>query len=115
MKSSSQARYSAPAVRRAIQILRAISKSASGLTISELARSLDIGKSSTSGLVRSLVEEGLLAQEVDGRRFHIGPAMLDIVPAQWNFLRLRRHAQPVLDALRDAADPHTRRSVSAGR
>ena len=102
-KSSSQAGYSAPAVRRAIQILRTVSITPGGLSISELARSLGIGKSSASGLVRDLAEEGLLVQETTGRRFHIGPALLDIIPAQWNFLRIRQRAQPVLDALRDSA------------
>ena len=55
--------YKAPVVGKAFSILRLLSKSDRGLTISDLARQLSIGKSTVFGIVSALEDAGAVSRD----------------------------------------------------
>jgi IclR family transcriptional regulator, blcABC operon repressor len=64
--SSTPTKQTVPAVARAARALEAVSASASGLTLSEIARAISAPKSSCRAVVTTLVESGLLARDAAG-------------------------------------------------
>ena len=79
----------APAVLRAARVLQAIAATAGDpATLSELARELELPKSSTINILAALVETGLLRRVKGG--YYLGPTLVDLASA---FLR---HEDPVL-------------------
>lgn len=70
--------YSAPSVKKAFKILQTISDSASGLGVSELAKQLNIGKSTVHGITSSLEELGVLVRDPIDKRYHLGYTLLEL-------------------------------------
>ena len=99
--ASNLAGYQAPAVQKAFQILRAVAASPVKLGLTELAAELGFSKSTTHGLVHALIREGALAYNSHGKKVVLGPTMIDIAFRGWNYLKIGRLAQPLLDELRD--------------
>lgn len=64
--SSTPTKQTVPAVARAARALEAVSDSAGGLTLSEIARAISAPKSSCRAVVTTLVESGLLARDTAG-------------------------------------------------
>jgi len=93
--------YQAPAVQKAFQILRAVADSSKKLSLSELATELGFSKSTTHGLVHALLREGALAQGAKGKKIFLGPTIVDMAFRGWNYLKISRQVQPLLDELRD--------------
>lgn len=93
--------YKAPAVHRSFELMRKVAESSEGLSLTELASLLGYSKSTTHGLVHALLREGALAQDPDGRKFYIGPAVIDLAFASWNYLKMVESIQSTLDDLRD--------------
>ena len=93
--------YQAPAVQKAFQILNMVVRSPMQLTLSELASELGFSKSTTHGLVHALLREGALVQNAHGKKLALGPAVVDLAFRGWNYLKISRQGQPLLDALRD--------------
>ncbi|MGW3731282.1 helix-turn-helix domain-containing protein, partial [Streptomyces sp. NPDC000851] len=58
-------------VDRVIGILEAVAMSSRGVTLAELAATMDAAKSSVQELTNGLLARGYLIE--DGRRFHLGP------------------------------------------
>ncbi len=78
----------APAVMRAARVLQAIAATAGDpATMSELARELELPKSSTINILAALVETGLVRRVKGG--YYLGPTLVDLASA---FLR---HEDPV--------------------
>lgn len=78
----------APAVLRAAGVLQAIAATAGDpVTMSELARQLELPKSSTINILAALVETGLVRRVRGG--YYLGPTLVDLASA---FLR---HEDPV--------------------
>lgn len=67
-----------PAVSRAVRVLAALADSPSGATLSEIARTASLSKSTASNLLRTMVIEGLLIQDADSRRFGFGPLLVEL-------------------------------------
>lgn len=93
--------YQAPAVQKAFDILRKVAAAPNRLGLSELAAELGYSKSTTHGLVHALLREGALAQNSHGKKLAIGPLIVDLAFKGWNYLKISRLAQPLLDELRD--------------
>ena len=93
--------YRAPAVQKAFQILKLVSASNKGLSLSEIAKTLGYGKSSTFGLIQALLENGLLNQDPGTKKIFLGPAPVELSLRGWNYLKINKKAQPLLDNLRD--------------
>jgi DNA-binding IclR family transcriptional regulator len=62
------------AVTRGIHVIRAVSESAEGLTLGELARAVDLPRPTLHRIVRSLQLEGIVFFTIDGR-VRIGPEL----------------------------------------
>lgn len=93
--------YRAPAVSRAFDVLKTIAGSRSDLGISELARQLDLSKSTTHGLVRTLLDIGALEHNLRNKKLCLGPLIVELAFHSWNYLRIREQAQPELNRIRD--------------
>ena len=88
-------------VERAFRLLDILSASEEGLTLSELARALDISKGSLHGLLKSL-ERLRVVEPVEGRRYLPGPRIYDLALAYSERAGLRRAALPGMRRLAGA-------------
>ena len=93
--------YHAPAVHRAFDILRVVAESHSEMGISDLARHLDLSKSTTHGLVQALLGVGALDRGREKKKFFLGPAVVELAFRNWNHFRVVEQSQPILNDLRD--------------
>ena len=80
-------------VDRAIRVLTAL-QGARRLSLSELAARLELAPSTTHGIVRSLVEHGMVVQERGSSRYQLGPAVLRLGNVYLDTLELRSRAIP---------------------
>jgi DNA-binding IclR family transcriptional regulator len=93
--------YKAPAVHRAFELLRKVAQSRESLSLTDLALQSGYSKSTTHGLVHALLREGALAQDPDGRKLYLGPAVIDLAFAGWNYIKMVESVQSPIDELRD--------------
>jgi len=84
---------STPMVERTFRLLDLLSNSEEGLTFSDLVRALGISKGSLHGLLKSL-ERARAVEQVDGRRYVVGPRIYDLALAYSQRAGLRRFALP---------------------
>jgi len=80
-------------VDRAIRVLIAL-QGARRLSLSELAARLDLAPSTAHGIVRTLVEHGMVVQERGSSRYQLGPAVLRLGNVYLDTLELRSKAIP---------------------
>src|SRR6476619_6184717 len=64
------------------------------MSLSELAERLELAPSTTHGIVRSLVEHGLVVQERGSTRYQLGPAVLRLGNVYLDTVELRSRAIP---------------------
>jgi DNA-binding IclR family transcriptional regulator len=93
--------YRAPAVQKAFRILKLVSASNKGLSLSDIAKTLGYGKSTAFGLIQALLEDGLLNQDPGTKKIFLGPTPVELSLRSWNYLKINKKAQPLLDDLRD--------------
>lgn len=96
--ASSVAAIPAPMVERAFRLLDLLSDSEEGLTLSDLARALAMSKGSMHGLLKTLESSGAIEQ-VEERRFVLGPRVYDLAQAYIQRAGLRRFAVPAMRRL----------------
>lgn len=80
-------------IDRAIRALTAL-QGARRLSLSELAARLELAPSTTHGIVRTLVEHGMVVQERGSSRYQLGPAVLRLGNVYLDTLELRSKAIP---------------------
>jgi len=80
-------------VDRAIRVLTAL-QGARRLSLSELAARLELAPSTTHGIVRTLVEHGMVVQERGSSRYQLGPAVLRLGNVYLDTLELRSKTIP---------------------
>ena len=80
-------------VDRAIRVLTAL-QGTRRMSLSEIAARLDLAPSTTHGIVRSLVEHGMVVQERGSSRYQLGPAVLRLGNVYLDTLELRSRAIP---------------------
>jgi DNA-binding IclR family transcriptional regulator len=80
-------------VDRAIRILTAL-QGARRMSLSELATRLELAPSTTHGIVRTLVEHGMVVQERGSSRYQLGPAVLRLGNVYLDTLELRTKSIP---------------------
>jgi IclR family transcriptional regulator, KDG regulon repressor len=88
----------APMVERAFRLLDLLSATEEGLTLSDLARSLNMSKSSIHGLLKTLESNGVIEQMED-RRFVLGPRIYDLAQSYIQRVGFRHFALPVMHRL----------------
>jgi DNA-binding IclR family transcriptional regulator len=80
-------------VDRAIRVLTAL-QGARRMSLSDLSARLELAPSTTHGIVRTLVEHGLVVQERGSSRYQLGPAVLRLGNVYLDTLELRSKAIP---------------------
>ncbi len=88
----------APMVERAFRLLDLLSVTEEGLTLSDLARSLNMSKSSIHGLLKTL-ENSAAIEQVEDRRFVLGPRIYDLAQTYIQRAGLRHFALPAMRRL----------------
>jgi len=86
-------------LERGLAVLQAFTPDRSSLGISELARELDLTRSTTHRYVATL---GYLLQDASTRKYRLGPRVLDLGFSMLGSLELREIAEPHLRRLTDA-------------
>jgi len=70
--------YKAPALKKALEIIRLIIDENRPLGVTEIARVLGLSKSTTFGILSSLEEEGLLAKVDATKKYLVGGALFEL-------------------------------------
>jgi DNA-binding IclR family transcriptional regulator len=88
----------APMVERAFRLLGLLSTSEEGLTLSELARALEMSKGSIHGLLKTLEITGAVEQASE-RQYILGPRIYELAQTSLQQAGLRRLALPAMQRL----------------
>ncbi len=90
--------YSAPILYKAFAVLDEIAGDQSGFGISDLARKLNISKSTVYGITQALLDLGVLTQDLN-KKFRLGPTLIQL--GNWALAGedLRLLARPLLEEL----------------
>ena len=91
--------YYAPSVKKAFEILRMISGAREGLGISDLARGLQIAKSTVHGMTSALEESGAVVRDPVSKRYTLGFTLFELGRAAYSQLDLKSLARPVMEKL----------------
>lgn len=83
---------------RTLDIFELLAAEPAGLTVSEISQKLGLARSSTHGLVRTLLARGYLMQN-GGRRFHLGARLIELGLNVVDRLELRVAARGPLERL----------------
>jgi IclR family transcriptional regulator, pca regulon regulatory protein len=93
---------SSQSLERGLAILSAFTPDRPALGISELARKLDLTRSTTHRYVATLANLGYLQQDDPTRKYRLGPRVLDLGFSMLGSLELREIAAPHLRRLTDS-------------
>lgn len=92
-------RYQAPIVKKAFDILTAISRSRKGLRISDISSRLDISKSTVHGITAALEEQGAIARDPSSKRYTIGLTLMELGKAAYERVDIIQTARPIMENL----------------
>ena len=92
-------KYRAPAVKKAFQILKLISDSDRGMSISDLARNLGISKGTIHGIVSVLEELGAINRDSRTKKFELGLTLFELGRHAYSHIDLREMARPAMERL----------------
>jgi DNA-binding IclR family transcriptional regulator len=87
------------AARRSLEIIEAVATDGGGLSLSELARRVQLPKSTAHTLVQTLAADGFLEREAHAGRYVLGPRMLRMRGRLPDQFELPRVARPMMEAL----------------
>ena len=96
--------YKAPAVHRALHLLRTVAEAQHGMRLIELAARSGYSTSTTHGLVHALLRENALIRGDDPHKLFLGPLIADLAFADWNYVKVNRMAQPIINDIRDRVE-----------
>jgi len=88
-----------PAVDKAFRLLGALSESGEPLGVSQLARTLGLGKSTVHGLVTTLETLGIIEPSNGSKRYRLGPELYALASRSAGQRDLRDIARPALERL----------------
>jgi len=93
--------YFAPSVRKAFEILKLISSSREGMGISDIARDLNIAKSTVHGMTSALEELGAIMRDPLTKRYTLGFTLFELGKRAFSQIDLKDLARPVMEDLMD--------------
>jgi len=96
------ARYNVPGLERGLRMLQLFDRTRKFLTAAEMARAIDIPRSTAFRLAQTLEFLGFLERE--GDRYRAGPAVLRLGFEYIASLEVTELARPVIERLRDATN-----------
>ena len=91
--------YIVPSVKKAFDILRTIASSREGIGLNEIARTLDIAKSTTHGITLTLEKEGAIRRDPSTRKYQLGLTLFGLGWQAYSKIDLRKIARPVMEEL----------------
>ncbi|HHT46419.1 MAG TPA: IclR family transcriptional regulator [Firmicutes bacterium] len=91
--------YNAPVLYKAFSILEEIAYNQTELGISDLARKLDIPKSTVYGIVQALKEVGALRQSEKTHKYKLGPTLVRLGNRALSEINIRSIARPYMEKL----------------
>lgn len=96
LKESKQ--MSVKSAERVLRVFELLSQNQHGLTIKEISESLSFPQSSTSGLIRTLLNEGYLSLD-SFNKYKLGPKLIQIGSAAMDSLDISSQGMPYLKKL----------------
>ncbi len=88
-------------LQRALDILSLFGPQSPELGITDIAKALNLHKSTASGLVYTLQRNGYIAQNPENRRYHLGLQLVERAGVLLDQIEIRKIAMPELEDLRD--------------
>lgn len=88
-------------VQRALDILLLFGAQTPELGITEIAKALNLHKSTVFGLVYTLQRNGYIEQNPENRRYHLGLQLVERAAVLLDQIEIRKIAMPELEHLRD--------------
>ncbi len=92
-------KYLAPSVKKAFDILKVISSSRGGIRLNEIAKALDIAKSTVHGIIAMLEEVGAVRKDASTRKYELGITLFELGKKAYSQINLREVARPILENL----------------
>ncbi|BCV26011.1 IclR family transcriptional regulator [Gelria sp. Kuro-4] len=89
-------------IRRALRVLCAFSLEEPEVGVSELARKVDLPKSTVHRLLQVLEEEGFVCQDLKTSKYRLSVRLFHLGAVARSTMNLERVAQPEMERLRDA-------------
>ena len=99
MVNKDMKKYSAPSVKKAFEILRALSSSKEGLGVSEIARGLNMAKSTVHGMTSTLEGLGAVTRDPNTKRYRLGLTLFELGRLAYSQVDLKTLARPVIEEL----------------
>jgi IclR family transcriptional regulator, KDG regulon repressor len=95
-------KYLAPSVKKAFDIMRVISSSKGGIRLNEIAKTLDIAKSTVHGIISILEDIGAVRKDTSTRRYELGLTIFELGRKAYSQIDLREVARPVMENLMES-------------
>jgi IclR family transcriptional regulator, KDG regulon repressor len=92
-------KYLAPSVKKAFDILRVVSSSSGGLRLNEIAKNLNIAKSTVHGIISILEDVGAVRKDGSSRKYELGLTLFELGRKAYSQIDLREVARPVMENL----------------
>jgi IclR family transcriptional regulator, KDG regulon repressor len=92
-------KYLAPSVKKAFEILKVISLSRGGIRLNEIAKALNIAKSTVHGIIAILEDVGAVRKDPATRRYELGLTLFELGRKAYAQIDLRETARPVIENL----------------
>ena len=99
MVNKNMKKYSAPSVKKAFEILRALSSSKEGLGVSEIARGLNMAKSTVHGMTSTLEGLGAVTRDPHTKRYRLGLTLFELGRLAYSQIDLKTLARPIIEEL----------------
>lgn len=96
--------YNVRAVERAMRILTCFENENPEMGLSEIAKAVDLHKSTTHRIVTTLLHYGFLERASDGQKYRLGVRLVNLGFRVVQRMDIRREAIPVMKKLRDRWD-----------
>jgi len=99
MVNNNMKRYGAPSVTKAFGILGVLSTSKEGLGVSEIARGLNMAKSTVHGMTSTLEELGAVMRDPQTKRYRLGLTLFELGSLAYSQIDLKTLARPIMEEL----------------
>jgi DNA-binding IclR family transcriptional regulator len=99
MVNKNMKKYSAPSVKKAFEILGAVSSSKEGLGVSEIARGLNMAKSTVHGMTSALEELGAVMRDPHTKKYRLGFTLFELGRLAYSQIDLKTLARPIMEEL----------------
>lgn len=86
-------------LRRGLRVLQVIADHGGRLTLTDIARRLKLHSSTTHHLLKTLQNEGYVAQGDDSREYHIGTRIFEVAAVAWSENEIAKVGEPVVTGL----------------